>query len=313
MTTNLFKEIGGYFELETDAKEGAFYPDAIALNSARNCLRYIIKAYGIKEIWIPYYTCNVVWQAARSENCKIKFYHIDENFLPTQGFEKDDFILYTNYFGVCAKNVEILSKKYPNLIVDNAQAFYMPKFGLASFYSPRKFFGVADGGYLFCDKKLCEDFNTNTSYQRFSHLLKRIDLSAREGYADFQINDESLDDEPIEFMSNLTHKLLASVDYKKAKEKRLKNFNILNNALKQTNELQLKLSKNDVPLAYPYLVQKDGLREKLIRNKIYVATYWSPLDKEFYESTLQKYLLPLPIDQRYGDAEMKRILEVINA
>lgn len=313
MTTNLFKEIGGYFELETDAKGCEFYPEAIALNSARNCLRYVIRVYQIKEIWIPYYTCNVVWQAARSENCKIKFYHIDENFLPTQEFKKDDFILYTNYFGVCAKNVENLSKKYPNLIVDNAQAFYMPKFELASFYSPRKFFGVPDGGYLFCAKKLDEKFNKNVSYQRCSHLLKRADLRASEGYSDFQVNEESLNDESVELMSDLTHKLLASVDYKKAKENRLNNFKFLHNSLKQTNELQIELSKNDVPLAYPYLIKKEGLREKLIQNKIYVATYWSPLDKEFYESKLQKYLLPLPIDQRYGEAEMKRILEVINA
>lgn len=312
MTTNLFNEIGGYFELETDSKK-EFYPDAIALNSARSCLRYVIRAYQIKEIWIPFYTCNVIWQAARNENCKVKFYHIDENFLPTVEFEKNDFILYTNYFGICAKNVENLSKKYTNLIVDNAQAFYMPKSGLASFYSPRKFFGVPDGGYLFCEKKLSENLNKNESYQRCSHLLKRIDLSASEGYSDFQLNDASLENEPIELMSNLTKKLLSSLDYEKIKTKRLENFDILNRALEQSNELKFRLETNDVPMVYPYLVQKESLREKLIKNKIYVATYWSPLDKEFYEAKLQKYLLPLPIDQRYGNTEMEKILEVINA
>lgn len=312
MTTNLSKEIGGYFELETAAGI-EFYPDATALNSARNCLRYVIRAYEIKEIYIPYYTCDVVWRAAQSENCEVKFYHIDENFLPTQEFKKDDFVLYTNYFGVCAKNVKDLSKKYPNLIVDNAQAFYMPKSGLASFYSPRKFFGVPDGGYLFTDKKLDDNFAKNKSFHRCSHLLKRLDLSATEGYADFKINDASLEDEPIELMSDLTRKLLTGIDYKKAKEKRLNNFNILNKTLKQTNGLELRLSSDDVPMVYPYFVQKEGLREKLIENKIYVATYWSALNEEFFESKLQKYLLPLPIDQRYGETEMKRILEVINA
>ena len=138
---NCCKEIGGYFELELD-KRNLFYPDAIALNSARNCLRYIIRAYNITEIYVPYYTCNVVWQAIRSEGCKIKFYHIDDKFMPVQEFQKEDFVLYSNYFGVCAGNVKILSEKYPNLIVDNAQAFYMPSLGLASFNSPRKFFGV---------------------------------------------------------------------------------------------------------------------------------------------------------------------------
>jgi len=312
MNTNSFKEIGGYFELETEEKK-EFYPDAIALNSARNCLRYLIKTYDIKKIQIPYYTCNVVWQAARSENCKIKFYHIDENFLPTTEFEKNDFVLYTNYFGVCAKNVELLNKKYPNLIVDNAQAFYMPNLGFASFYSPRKFFGVPDGGYLFCYKKLDEKFNKGTSYQRFSHLIKRTDADAAEGYSDFQLNDASLDNEQIELMSDLTRKILSSLNYEKIREKRLNNFNILHKLLAQSNELKLQLTKNDVPMVYPYLITDENLRKKLIKNKIYIATYWSPLDKESYEASLQKYILPLPIDQRYNSDDMQRILEVINA
>ena len=64
--------------------------------------------------------------------------------------------------GIGLLTIQLLNKKYPNLIVDNAQAFYMPHLGLASFYSPRKFFGVADGGYLFCGKKLDEEFSKNT-------------------------------------------------------------------------------------------------------------------------------------------------------
>lgn len=312
MTMNSFKEIGGYFELETQIKQ-EFYTEAIALNCGRNCLRYLIRAYNIKEIQVPYYTCNVVWQAIRSENCKVKFYHIDKNFLPVKEFKKDDFILYANYFGICGGNVEFLSKLYPNLIVDNAQAFYMPNISLASFNSPRKFFGVPDGGYLFCDKKLDEEFIKNTSYQRFSHLLKRVDLTATDGYADFSSNDASLQNEPIELMSDLTHKILCSIDYKGVKEKRLKNFEVLSKSLGSSNELKIKLTKNDVPMVYPYLIKKENLREKLIKNKIYVATYWSPLDEKSYESTLQKYLLPLPIDQRYNFKDMQKILEVINA
>lgn len=311
MITNSFKEIGGYFELEMLEKK-EFYSKAIALNCARNCLRYLIRAYNIKKIYLPYYTCNVVWQSIRSENCKMEFYHIDENFLPTNEFNKDDFILYTNYFGICASNVKSLSEKYPNIIVDNAQAFYMRPTGFASFNSPRKFFGVPDGGYLFSGKKIDENFERDTSYQRCEHLLKRLDLPASEAYLDFQRNDESLEDEPIKFMSKLTKKMLCSVDYEKAKQKRLENYNFLAQELDETNELKIQLDEDDVPMVYPYLIKQEKLKEKLIKNKIYVATYWSPLDKTFYETTLQKYLLPLPIDQRYGQKDMQRIMEVLN-
>ena len=53
------------------------------LNCGRNSIRFIIRTYNIKEIFIPYYTCPSVWQAIKREKCKIKFYHIDKNFLPT--------------------------------------------------------------------------------------------------------------------------------------------------------------------------------------------------------------------------------------
>ena len=54
------KEIGGFIELEL--KQGKhFHKSAILLNSARSALRYVIRAYNIREIHTPYYTCPVVW------------------------------------------------------------------------------------------------------------------------------------------------------------------------------------------------------------------------------------------------------------
>lgn len=307
---NAIKEIGGYFGLELELKNEN---NSFALNCARNCLRYIIRAYNIKEIYLPYYTCPVVWQSVKRETCEIHFYHIDENFYPVCDFPEDSFILYTNYFGVCARNVKKLAQKYKNLIIDNAQAFYMPKFGIASFNSIRKFFGVSDGAYLVCDKKLEENFEQDTSYQRFSHLLKRIDVNAQFGYDDFCKNDDSLCNEEIKLMSNLTRSIFASFDVESAKQKRLENFKILNDALCQTNELKFNLDIDDVPMVYPYLIKNENLKQKLIKNKIYIATYWSPMPKDYKEGIFQKYLVPLPIDQRYGENEMKRIIEVINA
>jgi len=312
MTTLLSKDIGGYFGLELNPQYDNI-KDAVALNSARNCLRYVIKAYGIKEINLPQYTCPVVWQSVQKEGCKIKFYHIDKNFMPVCEFNENDFIVYTNYFGVCTKNVKELEKKYKNLVVDNAQAFYTPKFGLASFNSIRKFFGVPDGALLYCDKKLAASIEQGTSYQRFSHLLKRADVDAKFGYSDFVTNDDSLIDEDIKGLSNLTKAIFNSIDTKSAKLIRIKNFEYLTSELKKMNELSLSLDTDDVPMVYPLVIKKDGLRAKLIKNNIYVAQYWSPIDSDSLESDFQKYLLPLPIDQRYNINDMKRIVEVINA
>ena len=120
----------------------------LKLNLARNSLRYIVRAYNIKEMFIPYYLCRVIRQALKKENCKPVFYHIDDNFMPSQEFPQSAFILYPNYFGICDKNVKILAKKYPFLIVDNAHSFYSTPKGFAAFNSARKFMPVYNGSYL---------------------------------------------------------------------------------------------------------------------------------------------------------------------
>lgn len=56
-------EIGGYIELETrDGKP--LHNSAIAINSGRNGIRYAIKAYAIKDLWVP--TILVLWSGMQS-------------------------------------------------------------------------------------------------------------------------------------------------------------------------------------------------------------------------------------------------------
>ena len=307
---NSFNEIGGYFELEVEQRFNNI-KNQIALNCARNCLRYVIKAFQIKEIYVPFYTCPVVWQAIKKEECKMKFYHIDKNFMPIVDFHENDYILYTNYFGICAKNVKKLAKKFKNLIVDNSQAFYMPKYGIASFNSIRKFFGVPDGALLISDKTLNGNFEQDTSFDKCSHLLKRLDMNASFGYDDFIFNDNKFNDEPIKLLSNLTKTIFNSIDTEKNKQVRLNNFNYLHSCLKQSNKLNIELDCDDIPLAYPYLIKNESLRRELIKNKIYVAQYWNPLPLDYPEGIFQKYIIPLPIDQRYNANNIRIIVDII--
>lgn len=308
------KEIGGYFGLELNSKYNNI-GTSIALNSARNCLRYIIKVYNIKEIYVPYYTCQVVYEAIKKEHCKINYYHVDNNFLPIEKIKEEHFILYTNYFGICAKNIKNLAKKYKNLIVDNAQAFYMPKYGIASFNSIRKFFGVSDGALLYCNKNLKKQIKRSISHNQFSHLLKRLDVNANFGYKDFRKNSEILAKEPIMYMSNLTKLIFNSIDIEQSKKIRLKNFRFLHKFLSGTNNLKIKLDKNEVPMIYPYLLKNgDKLRAKLIKNKVYIAQYWSAINNTLLnnnEKNIIKNLVAIPIDQRYSIEDMQKIIGVI--
>ncbi|MFZ6034776.1 MAG: hypothetical protein ACOYUB_01325 [Patescibacteria group bacterium] len=307
--------MGGYFEIELPILK-EYYPELIGLNSARNCLKYIIKAKKINSLFVPYYTCKAILDVLKGENCQINFYSIGLDFLPMQDFPVNSWILYTDYFGTNHKNVLKITSKYKNIIIDNAQAFYSsPIEDVDTFYSPRKFFGVPDGAYLQTSKKLNNKFETDTSFNRFSHLLKRVDLGAQAGYEDFLLSEKSLEGQPIKHMSNLTRKMLISIDYMNIKNLRLRNFRFLDRYLNSVNELKISLGPKDVPMAYPLLIKDQKLRAKLHKNNIYVPTYWPEMEKwvekNSFELYLKKYLIPLPIDQRIGINQLKKYLRLI--
>ncbi len=120
----------------------------LKFNFAREALIYLINKYEIKEIFIPYYLCDVIRHSVFTTKCKPLFYHIDDNFMPSINFLEDSYIVYPNYFGICSKNVDKLIKKYPKLIVDNAHAFYAQPQGFATFNSSRKFLTQNEGAFL---------------------------------------------------------------------------------------------------------------------------------------------------------------------
>lgn len=310
--------IGGYFSLELPQRE-EYHKNAIRLNTGRNCLEYILRVRGYKKVFVPYYTCEAVMEPINKLGIPYEFYHIDIHFEIRDRFtlKEGEALLYTNYFGMKQCYVEQLAEKIGSrLIVDNTQAFYAYHIpGIDTFYTCRKFFGVPDGAYLYCDKELDEEIEQDYSYDRVAHLVKRIDISAEEGFKDFRRVDDGLVNQPIRKMPKLTKRMMQSIDYEAAARRRRANFQVLHEALGKDNNLELHLEEDVVPMVYPYLVPVEGLREKLIENKIFVARYW-PNVLDWAKPDDLDYLLayqmqPLPIDQRYGKEEMKRIIEIV--
>ncbi len=310
--------IGGYFSLELPFR-GEYHKDAIRLNTGRNCLEYILRARGYKKVYVPYYTCEAVMEPINKLGIPYEFYHIDIHFEIRERFtlKADETLLYTNYFGLKQRYVEQLAEKTDcRLIVDNTQAFYTkPIQGIDTFYTCRKFFGVADGAYLYTDKLLDEEFVQDESYDRMAHLLKRIDLSAEQGFADFRKVDDGLDNQPIRKMSKLTQRIMQSIDYDTAAKKRRENFLMLQGVLGEKNNLVLPLEDDAVPMVYPFLAPVKELREKLIKNKVFVARYWpNVLDwttEKDIEYLLAFQMQPLPIDQRYAEENIERIIRIV--
>lgn len=318
------KEIGGYFELELP-KEKEYHTNAIALNSGRNCLLYTIKAEGIRRIYYPFFNCETMLDAIGKycPDVDVIYYHIDDFFKPilSHPLGRDDWLLFINYYGICSNLIPDLGGQ---IIVDNSQSFFTkPLANQSTFYSPRKFFGVPDGGYLYTKSEYPYTLEREISFQRVDHLLKRIDLSASQGYTDYKDNEEFLAEQPVRRMSRLTQRLLTSIDYAYVSLIRRNNFSYLHKKLSQANNLTKIISQylnvdNFVPFVYPFMVSNGAaLRQQLIDQKIYVPKYWpsdmlnanklSPNENKFLEG-----VVPLPIDQRYDEKDMDRILDVIN-
>ena len=310
--------IGGYFELELN-NSGHYHNDALRLNTARNCFEYVLRIRHYKKVYIPYYTCEVMLEPINKLGLQYEFYQINELLEPTvlPLLKSNESFLYTNYFGLKQGCVKRLAANYGNqLIVDNSQAFFAkPIDGIDTFYSARKFFGVADGAYLYTDKKMDVKLEQDVSYERMSHLLKRADIGAEAGYMDFRENDDSLCNQDIKRMSKLTESILSSIDYKTISQKRRLNYAFLNDALGESNLIHLNLDDESVPMIYPYLTSDSTLKQKLIENKIFVATYWPNVfnwvTPNGIEYKLANCLVCIPVDQRYEDADMERILKTI--
>ena len=207
-----------------------------------------------------------------------------------------------------------MQKRYGNIIVDNAQAFFAePVPGIDTIYSCRKFFGVPDGGYVYTDAELLDNIPVDVSMNRMKHILGRFEgKSASDYYEDFNNNDESFKKIELRRMSRLTHNILGAIDYSSVKNQREKNFAVLSEALGNLNPLHPHSPPG--PYAYPFYAENGMvLKKQLAKHKIYVATLWpnvleTGLDTEM---DLTQNILPLPCDQRYTEQDMRFVAETL--
>lgn len=321
MSKSLIKPLGGYFELELPMDVHRLYPDALRVQSARAAFRALLNAGRPNRVWLPKYICDAMLSPLIAAGIEVVFYDLDRQFGVAKSVTLDpqDWLLYVNYFGVCAEQEEKLLKRFnpTQVVLDHSQAFFAPpKACLATIYSPRKFFGVPDGGLLTTSINVTEPEGIDgNSIARCTHLLKRIDSSLEAGYSDFKAAEESLWDTTPRKMSNLSKRLLAGIDHKTVRQRRNTNFQFLHQRLKHLNGLDIDLSHVDAPLCYPLLIDGQTLRERLFSERVFIATYWPEVRTRVATDSLEYRLvaecLPIPCDQRYSESDMKRIIDLI--
>lgn len=237
----------------------------------------------------------------REENCEVKFYHIGKDFLPTEMFEKDDFILYTNYFGINSDNCKALAKEYPNIIIDNSQAYFAEALGLASFNSLRKFFEVQNGAYLNISKALEGDFKVDN--------IELSSVSMQENYEKFLKNELFLDTQKeIKIISPKVEQMMDGFDFEREKIKRVKLFKQYERVLKRFNNIKLSLNELDIPYCYPFSPNNESIKQKLWAKNFTLLQLWKNFPKSFVESQFLNDTIALPLD---NEEYAQKIIESI--
>ncbi|MDD3415213.1 MAG: hypothetical protein PHY47_14580 [Lachnospiraceae bacterium] len=316
------QEIGGYIEFEHYSGT-ILHEKAISLNCGRNCFSYLIKAKNIKKIAIPFLNCDCIEDICKKNNLIYRFYHINKFFQPVEELEieENEWLYLVNYYGQLSTDTldKYILKSEKRVICDNAHAYFeMPYKGIDTIYTCRKYFGVADGAFLYTDTRdtsIDTSIHQDVSYGRMLFLMGRFENSASKFYEMYIKNNEFFLNQPIKKMSKLTENILRSLNYEDIEDRRRENFSYLHECFKNINMLtHIVIPKG--PFMYPlYVHNGENIRKELVKEKIYIPILWPNISdncqKNDLEYDMTKNVLPLPVDQRYKKEDLKRVVNII--
>lgn len=315
--------IGGYQGLALPFFEANLDPLTVKTNSARSALKITFQAIGPKKVWLPSYTCDAVVEAVNDLGIDFDYYRVSPTFDVDSrlSLAKEEYILVVDYFGLSSGSVNRSLRRFgaSKTIVDCSQAYFSgPKDAVATVWSPRKFFGLPDGGLLYSsDPRIKPPENQDTtSATRMGHLISRLVNSPETAYQQYHEAEDEIAEMAVLGMSKLTERLLRSVDYEAAKAARRRNARYLHEHLREYNRLNLDFGTDAGPLCYPLLPNvKTASRSDLIEKRVFVPSYWpevlTRVEEGSFEWNVVNNGLFLPCDQRYTEKDMDRLVSLL--
>ncbi|MGO4998494.1 hypothetical protein [Oceanisphaera sp. W20_SRM_FM3] len=315
--------IGGYQGLELPFIDAIATQGMIKTNSARSAIKLVLSSAEARKIWLPTYTCNAVIEAANDVDVAIEFYKVNSSFDVDSELQlkAGEFILTVDYFGLSGEAVKRSRSRFGHkkMIIDCSQAYFAkPVDSLATIYSPRKFFGLPDGGLLYSkDPRIKQPSKRDESSEsRMAHLISRLTNSPEKAYQQYIEAEQAISSLPVQGMSCLTERLLQSVDYQRARTTRARNALHLHERLGQYNKLNFEIDETVAPLCYPFLPNIDtSSKSALISQRIFIPTYWPEVLERVEEGSFEWDLVTnglfLPCDQRYNEGDMDRLISLL--
>lgn len=317
-------EIGGFLGLELPVYDNFPWRGGVCVNSGRNAFAHLLRSLGhVRKVYLPRYTCHSLAATLRKQRIPCDCYAVDRRLEiaeesaphPQQG----EYVLFTHYFGLQEQYIAELSERYrDHLIIDQSLALFSPPpEGTPSFYSPRKFAGLPDGGIAFCTDQEAVPTECDVSHSTASFLLRSLESGTAAASKACEENERRIAHAPCRAMSKLTARLMSSVDFDAARTRREENCALLHEHLGHLNKLPADMLRPCAAWCYPFWTNLPEWRNFLIDRNIYIPILWPHLLAPAYAGTLEqklaRELIPLPIDQRYDARDMMRIVEVAHA
>lgn len=272
-----------------------------------------------RALWVPRFVCDTLLQAPQRLGIPVHRYACDAQLRPLLpvGLGEEDALLLVNYFGVTGAAVaEAAAHHHGPVLVDATTALDtpMPETADGIFYSFRKFLPVADGGAALARYPLSLlPAENDDSSARMAYMRLRTEQGACAAASAAQAAEDSLAAPP-RLLSPQSRARLRRMPTAAYAARRRANYRLLHAALAPLNRLSLPESP-PCPMCYPFVSAIPDLRDSLVDAGVALPLYWPEVidATEAYETEnrLARTLLPLPLDQRYDEADMERLLGAI--
>jgi len=337
------KEIGSEFWFDSELRdEKSTTPYETLVLSGRTAIDVIIKdilkTRNVRNVYMPAYCCDSMIEPFLRNGLKVDLYDLDFNdglhYIVDRDLQTDIFYV-NNYFGyenaISNDIIEYFKQKGAIIIYDKTHSLFMcndatEEFADYTFASIRKWMGVADGAVI---RK--RQGGLDLDLKEYPYLQCKLD--AMRNKAKYIKGDSAIDkrqflDKYSEFghhlseeykgykMDDLSVGIWQQSDKVAIRELRRENAAVLH--LETSLHFIGDLSANSCPIFVPVLFEsteeRNEVRRSLIENKIYCPIHWPKNTLVTQDMNVNKIFdteLSLICDQRYTEADMERIINVI--
>lgn len=334
--------IGGEFDVDLQSLKyshsGNVCLDGLyKYSSGRSALYHILldvkKRNNISKILLPDYLCSSVVIAAEKADEEVIFYPLNDKLeLDEQHFanlyEEKCAVLLINYFGLQNLQNQVAYVRSLNkgavILEDDVQGFYEFQKELIGvdykFTSLRKTFACPDGG-LVKTENLLPEVNTVNKFHQYKlagSILKS--LRKPEYYDDavylsmFEKGESMIDDEIAEGMSDMAIDIISKTDIDRLTYIRKRNAKFICDGLEALGlKTIIPVAEDKTPLFVPiYLEDRNKVRKYMFQHNCFCPVHW-PLEGMNVKkgAEMAEHELSIIVDQRYTNADMEYILDLI--